>query len=338
MKSTKTYNLLLLFSMSVITLLVLSLQIQAYSYDLAIEEDDNLIWEISYINEEALQDLIDYEGYSSSYSDLSEGDQYRWEITEVYPERENSYEENYWKVDYTFYYGQNLRYEDAETSEDYEYKIAAEPESLVDDWFNREEFEFGIVLLPDNTDYYLQEFYDNMPWDNKTVYSVSEYKLIENRSSIGHQDKVIITYNNEGIQQNYSLYYGEDLAYQYLLEEKYGNEGFFSPFLIIGITFAVIVVLVIVFALVAIGRKSSKKNYDTNKYANPYRANDTSKSSTESQAPPQSVRDNSQNIQQIEESDIEQEKPKVIGYCTLCGGKQESDAEFCPYCGNRFKN
>ncbi|MGV9203060.1 MAG: zinc ribbon domain-containing protein [Promethearchaeia archaeon] len=335
----KIVYLMTVLFMSVIFLNGIMLYIRADTYELDFKTEENFIWEISHHNETLIQNLITYEDYGSDYANLYVGLQNRWEITEIYPERENSYGESYWKVDYTLYIGENLRYSEADESNDYTSSIMAEPEALANDWFDRESFEFSIRILPVNTDEFLAGFYDNMPIENKTVYSVSGYKLIEDQRNTGHNDTTIITYNSKGLVQNYSVYFDGELAHQYLLIDDYANDNFFNPFLIFGIVFGGIVIFFIVAAVIVVAWRSSTKNYDDNKYANPYRSNsgDTS-AANQQQAPPSQKPEKSPkpDNQESTPTSIEKSEPKVIGYCPLCGAKRESDAKFCPFCGNRF--
>ena len=133
-------------------------------YSIGVEAGTKIIWQYSEVNQELISKLINNESYSSSYTEITEDYQIRWDIEDVYSY--TGIDTDYWNIEYTLYVGEDL----SEDPGEYDYRwVAEDPKVLADDWFVDEAYLYSLVIIPINSKDYLKEFDENIPTINKSV-------------------------------------------------------------------------------------------------------------------------------------------------------------------------
>lgn len=290
----------------------------ADTYEIKIESGNDIIWEFTEVNETLMAQLELDEGYSFN-DEIEEGFQVEWDIDDI-----SSYsgvDTDYWDIGYYYSEGADLL-EDTEEGEYNTVSVAEDPKALADDWFDGDSiFEFTIVLLPTDIEDYLEEFTAE---DTSGVYTSNGKTLTINHTVEGDHDTLVIKYNEDGIQEKYQIYYDDALAYEYELDDVYGEDVDVIMIVIIVIiviaVFAGIVVLVVV-------AKYNVKQKTTPPITVQRMPSDTS---------PAQITPPSSSVYTSAPTAPSTQAVHVVGYCEYCGAEKESDAVFCHSCGQKF--
>ncbi|MHA1149011.1 MAG: hypothetical protein ACTSR8_12305 [Promethearchaeota archaeon] len=286
--------------------------ILADSYTLGIQDGDDIIWEITEVNETLLVQLETDENYNFD-DNVEEGLQIKWALDEI--DSYSGVDTDYWDISYYYSEGDDLK--DNKTEGNYFYiYVAEDPVVLAEDWFDGDDnYQYSIVIIPVKVEDYLKEFTGE---DTSGVYTSDGHVLIINNTVEGHHDTIIIEYNEDGIEETYQVYYDDNLAYEYELLGVYRDNENIS-FMIIIIVIIIIAVFAGIIVLVVIAKHNIKKR---------------------PQPPVNIMRmpPEDQNTQLIPPSRPIENIVRVIGYCEYCGSERDSDAVFCPGCGQKFEN
>lgn len=280
------------------------------TYTFEVESGNDIIWEITKYNEAAITLLETNEDYSFG-GNTEKGLQIEWDIDEV--DSYSGVDTDYWDVSYYYSEGDDLR--DNTTEGDWHYVYVAEdPVILADDWFDGNDlYEYTIVFIPVDVEDYLEEFTAE---DGSGVFTSKGNVLTINHTLEGHHDTIIIEYNDDGIEEKYQIYYDDLLAYEYELMGVYGEE--IDDYLIVVVVIIVIAVFAGIIVLVAVAKYNMKQKT----------------------TPPVSVQRIPPGGQPIQPTQMPPppaaQAVTVIGYCEYCGAERDSDAVFCPGCGQKF--
>ncbi|MHA1336775.1 MAG: hypothetical protein ACTSVV_10590 [Promethearchaeota archaeon] len=296
-------------------------------YKLGIKEDYGYVWEYTHVDDNLTMYLYNYaKGYDYSITENEKGDQIRYDIDSI------SDYDSYWQINFDYYKGKNLdkdkyNYDDT----DYLYlNICADPKLLADDWFVDKSYNYSLIFVPKDVENFLKEFYSNIPAVNKTVFYVDGTSFIMNFTKIGQHDTIVIEYNSDGTQKSHSIYYDGKLALKYELVWS-GYSGIDLETIIIIIIIAICILSCVV-GLVVKARAETKVKTDISKISHPTPiAAPIDSSAEEFQLEPKTAPVKPQILHPV------LEEPKTVGYCEYCGYERESDAIYCPICGQKFR-
>lgn len=293
-----------------------SVRADSDEYDLGIEEDTEITWEFTKVNEEMLEELFElYEvEYEAIYFDYKEGDELKYKLTSY--DEEDDYYRLYFNV-----------YENDELEGYTTHKVAKDPDDLSADWYavaGQTNIEYGdtydlAIILTDTRDY-LKEFDESIPsWDHERVYATSK-SIVINNTDVNREDVAIFEYDEDGILEVFTLIYKNIIILEIELDDVSKSEFnlFFLILIVVIISSVVIVLVVAILLIIRQGKKVPVK----------VKAVELKKEIVPFQAPiesiPATIADNS--VMGVEE----------IIFCELCGAKKEVDAIFCTNCGNKF--
>ncbi len=334
----KNKNVFALVSISLICLNFIAIPSQstATTYQLGFDEGDSITWEIIIVNLAQIQNLVDFENYGSNMLNYEVGDKWKWTINSISIRTEED-GLSHWLIEYDFYSadaGESLSYQD-----EYFRRISRAPADLATDWFTHKDFNFSVVHIPKDPQSYLQDFYNAIPAINQSEYPISGLQYIKDGTAVGDKDKVILKYNNEGIQIEYEVYYDGTIAYKYKMTDHSQDE--FNPIIIYGIV-GVIAMIAIFGAISAkrrmdLARSSQKIYHEPNE--SEYRVSREVPEPRHEQVTPgyRVTRATPTPSKNTAPSPTVVTEAKIVGSCDLCGSKRESDALFCPNCGSKFQ-
>lgn len=305
--------------------------INASSYKgLGIEAGDAVVWEFDNVNLNRIQRLIDNEGYDDSYTEIYDGYQIKWNIKGV--ELINDGTTEYYRYDYEHFEGTNLDTTQGESYGDDYWYVGTDPVFVGKDWFDNEtSYYFNIRIIPkEDVENYLKEFVDNIISSKKLMYSASGKVLTIDYTKLGYHDKATLEYNTLGILSKYSVYYDNELAYELVYQGIYEQVQ-------AELDFMVIIVIISIAGMCGIMGicMFRKKRYQQQKFKPIYSYQREQVKPVEPipylQPEPLQISQPTPVIERPKDDDFE-----FRGFCSVCGAKRDSDAEFCFECGNRF--
>lgn len=340
MNRNKRYHLLLLLLFLIDFLLLPYLHANT-DFEIGIESGTAIIWEYSEINEDIMEDLVNQEGYNEDYLSLSEGDQIRWDIYQIDPYSDSN--TDYHEVFLYWFEGTNLDTETGEYIGDY-YTHVGMNASFVGDQYYTEDSDYSfsptyIICAPVNQ--YLTELITGFPESKQALYSVEGFSLIIDFTKKDGGDKIVITYNTQGVQETYQVFWEDNLAFKRELigvidssinpdnidlyidnqEAGDGEEEDEVPIFIIMIIIMASNLGVCLACTFVRKIRYSKKSEEI-------------KSSIATHAPLE-IESPSRVYSGISQESADDEV-HFEGYCSLCGAKRDPDAQYCPECGNKY--
>ncbi|MFX1393429.1 MAG: zinc ribbon domain-containing protein [Promethearchaeota archaeon] len=282
-------------------------------YDLGIDENTEITWEFSEVNEEKLEELRDEYGidYIALDTDYEEGDEIMYKLTNY------DDQEDYYKLYFDVYEeDERIGYTHA--------RIAKDPDDLAADLFEdigQNDFTYDFLFTLTKTNEYIQEFGSSIPEIYTLFVSVSYSSIIINSTAVGLEGVVILKYDDNGILEEFTIYYQEYLILLIELDDVSKPE---IDFFLVSIIILIIIIIVgvnIVIAVVLI-LKHRKKREIVDKTLAP------KKEVISAEVPKKAI-----SPMIIDESPINLDD---IKYCEMCGTKREVNNKFCTNCGNKF--
>lgn len=238
-------------------------QIQVFNlsravYSLNFEQGKDIIWEVTYIDYVLVQNLIDEGVLKESFLKKEIGQQRKYWIEDIQSQSDR------WKILFHIYDGTNLENsKGTELGNGWHKNVAKDPSDAAPNWATADSL-FTNYFIPLSISEYLAEL---VLYIGKSNITSSGSSLIYDNSVNGRNDMKILTYNNYGVRQNYSLYYKGSLAYRY--DMVYYGESYFdlnlqNSMLFIGITifFSAIIILGLGFIYLVTHKK--RTNYRQN--------------------------------------------------------------------------
>jgi len=307
---------LVIFVLCFSIMFVSSARADSDEYDLELDENTEITWEFTTVNEALLEELfkrydVDYEALNH---DIEEGDEIKYKLTSY--DEEDDYYMLYFNV-----------YEDDELEGYTTHKIAKDPDDLSADWYTlpgEPVSNYGnsydlLIILTDTRDY-LEDFDNSIPAaDHDRVYSTSS-SIVINNTVLYRDDIGIFEYDEDGILEKFTLIYKDVPILIIELDDVSKSQLSILVFLIIGIIIAGVVVLLAVGIILIVKNK--------NKIPVKITPLDPKKGVI---APP--ISETPRTIPTTNQAASGSQK---IRYCDLCGAKRDVDALFCTSCGNRF--
>jgi len=299
--------------LSFLILVIPSASADSDEYDLGFDENTEITWEFKRVNEEKLEEFLDvYDiDYLALDLDYKEGDKLMYKLTNY------DDEEDYYKLYFNVY-------EDDELIGYTHAKIAKDPEDLAADLFDdisQIDFTYDFIFVLPKTKDYIQEFGAAIPAIYNLFVGVSYRSIIIDSTVVGLQDIIVLKYDDDGILEEFKIYYQGYLILVIELDDVSKNEFNLYLFSIIIMTIVIIVVVNIVVAIVLI-TKHKKKREIADRTLAPKKEIISSEATKGSISP--MITDKSTII--LED----------INYCEMCGTKRKLNNKFCTNCGNKF--
>ena len=297
-------------------LFVCSARAGSDDYDLGFDENTEITWECTRVNEEKLEEFLDaYEvDYLALDFDYDEGDKVTYKLT--------SYddEDDYYRLYFDVYENDEPEREGIAHA-----KIAKDPEDLAGDLFDdptvtmESGFSYDFLFILTKSRDYIQEFGTAIPALYSLFVGISYRSIIIDSTVLGLGDIVVLTYDDDGILEEFKVYYQNYLILVIELDDVSKSEPNIIPLLIIGIIIPLIAAIlgVVIFLII---KHTKKESIEARKEE--LRKEDISHIPKETITPPI-----------VDHTGSELKKPQ---YCELCGAVRKINAKFCIKCGNKL--
>ena len=285
-------------------------------YDLGFDEDTEITWECTRVNEEKLEEFLDaYEvDYLALDFDYDEGDKVTYKLTSI------DDEDDYYRLYFDVYENDEREREGIAHA-----KIAKDPDDLAADMFDdptvtlESGFTYDFLFILTKSRDYIQEFGAAIPALYNLFVKVSYRSIIIDSTVLGLGDIVVLTYDDDGILEEFKVYYQNYLILVIELDSVSKSVPNIFPLLIIGIIIPLIAALLGV-AIFLIIKHTKKESIEAR--TEELRKEDISHIPKETITPPIA-----------DQIGFGSKKPL---YCELCGANRKPNANFCIKCGNKF--
>jgi len=276
-------------------------------YDLAIEENSEVIWEVTDADEAEIEAFLSYTDYDGDDFDFEEEDEFTYKINSI-----SEVSDDYYSIDFNYF-------EDDEDHGTKSERVAMDPGDMAEKWEENNIDSYSMMFILTDIEDYLDEFEDDISDIYKNFVFTTSSKIILNATSIGYPYVLIMEYEDRGILDEFTLIYQGNEIFKvelkdYIKPPEFPLLGVMIVILIVGgiITGVVIVVVSL--------NKSAKKKAKLKPPVpiTPYVETKTEVMTT---------------TKEVSEPEIKKGPEKSL-FCPVCGSKRESDAKFCPYCGN----
>lgn len=298
-------------------------------YDIEIEEDMHIIWECTDHNVDLFNELKAEWNYVAYHDfELGEGDKMKFEIDTI-----TEYDDD-GEYDVEIHYFDDYDEDDEEESTggttDYgvydSFYVAMDPVKLAADWTDGDGYEYILEIICSDTEDYLAEFYANLEVDDRDSFSIYGSTITINQTVGAGSYQGILTYDEDGILEEYSIIYNGVLVYKMELDDVITSEELNDPefftliaIIVIIILLVGIIIVVIVVVLVSAKKKKSKSGIIFPVPAPKKDSQIPQTKTPEDQGPPETQMD----------------VVVVERFCELCGSELDRDAKFCFSCGNK---
>jgi len=285
-------------------------------YDLGFDENTEITWECTRVNEEKLEEFLDaYEAdYLALDFDYDEGDKVTYKLTSFEDE------DDYYRLYFDVYENDEREREGIAHA-----KIAKDPEDLAGDLFDdptvtmESGFTYDFLFILTKTRDYIQEFGTAIPALYSLFVGVSYRSIIIDSTVLGLGDIVVLTYDDDGILEEFKVYYQNYLILVIELDDVSKGEPNIFPLLIIGLIIPLIAAILGV-AIFLIIKHTKKESIEAR--TEELRKEDITHIPKETITPPI-----------VDQTGLELKKPQ---YCELCGANRKINANFCIKCGNKL--
>jgi len=296
--------------------------VRSDDYDLSIDENTVIEWEVTTANEDELEQYFSYStDYDESDFDYEEGDEIKVEISSI--------------TEYDDYYYVECKYYENSENQGYLYeKVAIDPADLAEDLAEDYGDSYSVVFICTDTKDYLAEFDENVPPAYSYFVYASGSALFINLTSSGYPYCIIVEYDEDGIQEKLSLLKDNLLIFEMELQDVSHLNPFATFLMIFIIVNIVVIILIAVIVTVVILSKRSKKKVSPKTQPTPQL--------TPTPAPqPYAIPKVSIPTQPTEfpkeKLETEEGEAKVEAkYCEHCGALKDKDDKFCPFCGVKY--
>ncbi len=312
MKIPKKHNLLTII---VVLLTICSITPIFYcdsdEYEIGIEENSKVVWEIIDADEDQLEQLLSLTDLDEDDFDYEEEDKIKYEINSI----SEVSDEEYYVISYDHYENDEDKGTKAE-------RIAMDPEELSEDLEDFELDDYSITFVLTDTEDYIDEVGDKVSDTYKPFIYTSGSSIILNGSVGGFLFWLKMDYDERGILEEMSLVYkGEEIFNMEQKSYTKSNELPLLWLLIVGLIIFSAIIIVVVALVVVLTKRAKKKRVP--KAPAPIKPS--------AYAEPEQLA----KIQLVSETETKK-GPEKTQYCVNCGTKKEKDATYCVYCGSKF--
>ena len=227
-----------------LSLILISASVSGEEYQLGFTEESHLtlIYEYNKIDKDLLEYLSESTGDDSyeSLAETDEGAQFKIIISTIDDEKD------YWKIIASIYIGEDLN----QQGSDIESKVYKNPDKLADKILLDEEDDISsIYFLPVDSEEYLEDFEGEIKGDERYlsaeyILDVDKRELTFDFTPYGYPDKIILEYNEIGVQESLEILCDGELAFKLELIEYYEDHK--------SIIFSVTIIIIAIISILSV--------------------------------------------------------------------------------------
>lgn len=301
MKNNRIYSLVILM-IFIFQSSILTAEISAESNNqLNISENLAYAWKFSESQNDLRKKFIEEEHFKlPTEKESLVGFEFRWEIWEIDDKT------NYYEISYALCEGtkEGIRRLSARCDSGYTAHIGKDPVLVGQEMFKEtSNYSFSILFIPHDVESYLERFIEGLPESNKSLFTAQGNTLRYKHEVSDGTYEMLINYNDQGIQSNFSLCFNGVPFYEYHYVGTYTETTEPTPFTSLSMIIVFIFIPFIFFLYLRLRYGKKDKN----------------------------LKEKQRNLPSFQVQPAMQNNKT----CSNCGKDIEETAKFCEYCGKK---